>query len=204
VLLKKDPAKTRYLEHLDELASLMHYRSIPNHLQKRIIDFYTYMWKNRLGYDETDFLNGLPENLRTEVALHLKKDVIEKISLFKDASDNFRSEIALHLKPVFLTPGDYVFKAGDQGYEMYFVVNGELLALSKEEDKVLTKLGSGSFFGEIALFKDKRRSATIKSKTYCDVYVLDKNAFDTVISKYPMVAAHIEEQVTIRERRYAI
>jgi len=49
-----------------------------------------------------------------EVALHLKEEVIEKISLFKNVSNEFKREISLLLKPIFLTPGDYIFKAGDQ------------------------------------------------------------------------------------------
>jgi voltage-gated potassium channel len=203
ILLKRDPAKTKYLEQVEGLTSLLHYRHLPDSLQKRIIEFYTYMWKNRIGYDETDFLNSLPENLRTEVALHLKKEVIEKISLFEEASDQFRSEIALHLKPVFLTPDDYVFRAGDSGDNMYFVVNGKLIALSSDENKILTTLESGSFFGEIALFKNQPRSATIKAVSYCDVYELDKYAFNKVIARYPQIASQIEKEVVVREQRYA-
>jgi len=204
VLMKKDPAKAKYLENIESLASLMHYRTIPVHLKKRIVDFYTYLWKKRLGYDETVFLKSLPENLRTEVALHLKKEVIEKISLFKNASNEFKREIALLLRPIFLTPGDYVFKAGDYGEEMYFVVNGELNTLTQKEDRILTTLKAGDFFGEIALFKNKNRTATVKALSYCDIYVLDKKAFDNVLSKYTEMGLKIKKQVEIRESRYVV
>jgi len=204
VLLKKDPAKAKYLENIENLASLMHYRTIPGHLRNRIVNFYTYMWKKRLGYDETAFLKSLPENLQTEVALHLKKEVIEKISLFKNASNEFKREIALLLKPIFLTPGDYIFKAGDYGEEMYFVVNGELNTLTQKEDRILTTLKAGEFFGEIALFKNINRTATVKAITYCDIYVLDKKAFDKVLVKYPEIGTKIKQQVDIRESRYLV
>ncbi|MFC1732738.1 hypothetical protein ACFL6I_20755, partial [candidate division KSB1 bacterium] len=46
-------AKTKYLENIESLASFIHYRNIPGQLQKRIVDFYSYMWKKRLGYDES-------------------------------------------------------------------------------------------------------------------------------------------------------
>jgi len=61
--------------------------------------------------------------------------------LFQNATHEFKREITLLLKPIFLTPGDYVFKAGDFGEEMYFVVDGELNTLTKKEDRALTKLG---------------------------------------------------------------
>jgi len=204
ILMKKDPAKSKYLENIDNLASLMHYRKIPLQLKNRIVDFYTYMWKKRLGYDETVFLESLPENLQTEVALHLKKEVIEKISLFKNATNEFKREISLLLKPIFLTPGDYIFKAGDQGEEMYFVVNGKLNTLTHKEDRILTTLKSGDFFGEIALFKNKNRTATVKAISYCDIYVLDKKAFDKVLTKYPEIGIKIQDQVEIRESRYMV
>ena len=86
-----------------------------------------------MGYDESDFLKGLPQSLQSEVSLHLKKEIIEKIPLFKDADPNFVKEISLHLKPVVLIPGDCVFVEGDVGNEMYFVVKGELEVLNKKE-----------------------------------------------------------------------
>jgi CRP-like cAMP-binding protein len=162
------------------------------------------MWKKRLGYDETVFMESLPENLRTEVALHLKEEVIEKISLFKNVSNEFKREISLLLKPIFLTPRYYVFKAGDYGEEMYFVVHGELSTLTQKEDKILTTLKAGDYFGEIALFKNKHRSTTVKAISYCDIYVLDKKAFDKVISKYPEFGIKIQKQVEIRESRYMV
>jgi len=203
-LMRKDPATVRYRKNIDSLAALMHYKSLPEDLRDRIVDFYKYVWRKRLGYDETAFLHSLPNNLRTEVALYLKKEVIEKVSLFNNASDKFQQEIALLLKPIFLTPGDYVFKAGDPARKMYFVVNGELDTLTRSEDQVLTKLEAGDYFGEIALFKNQNRSATIKALSYCDIYTLDKSAFDKVISRYPEIGKQIRKTVEQRERKYSV
>ncbi len=202
-LVRKDPARVRYEENMDGLTSLMHYRTLPKSMRSKIVDFYKHMWRNRLGYDETQFLRTLPENLQTEVGLYLKKDVIEKVSIFKNASDLFKQEIALSLKPIFLTPGDCIFKAGDEGDKMYFVVNGELNTLTQSEDKILTQLNVGDYFGEIALFKNQARSATVKALTYCDIYSLDKASFDKLISKYPRVIEEIRKTVEKRESKYS-
>ncbi|MDH3649763.1 MAG: cyclic nucleotide-binding domain-containing protein [Saprospiraceae bacterium] len=203
-LIRKDPATVRYRDNIDSLASLMHYRSLPGDLRDRIIDFYKHIWRKRLGYDETAFLQSLPNSLRTEVALHLKREVIEKVSLFNNASDKFKREIALLLKPIFLAPGDYIFKAGDVGKKMYFVVNGTLDTLTRSEDQVLTRLEAGDFFGEIALFKNQDRSATIKALSYCDIYALDKSSFDKVLANYPEIGKRIWETVQQRESKYSV
>ena len=203
-LVRKDPATRRYEENLDSLEALIHYRSLPGDLTNRIIDFYRYMRRKRLGYDETSFLESLPENLQREVALYLKKDVIEKVSLFKNASPEFKQEIALLLRPMFLMPGDCVFKAGDPGEEMYFVVTGELDALTPSEDEILTTLQVGDFFGEIALFKNQPRSATINTLSFCNIYALDKSSFDKVIVRYPEIGRQIRETVEDREQNFSV
>ena len=202
-LVRKNPATEKYEENLESLAALLHYRSLPGDLTIRIIDFYKYMRRKRLGYDETSFLENLPENLQREVALHLKKDVIEEVSLFKNAAPEFKQEIALLLKPMFLMPGDCIFKAGDRGDEMYFVVTGELDTFTPDESEVLTTLQPGDFFGEIALFKNQRRSATIITQSFCNIYALDKPDFDKVIAKYPEIGKRIRQTVEDRERKYS-
>jgi len=62
---------------------------------------------------------------------------------------------------------------------------------------------AGDYFGEITLFKNKSRTATVKAISYCDIYVLDKKAFDKVIIKYPEIGVEINKQIEIRENRYA-
>ncbi len=203
-LMRKDPARVRYEENVDGLVSLMHFKTLPKPLRVKIMDFYKYMWKNRLGYDETSFLHSLPENIQTEVALCLKKEVIEKVSIFQNASEEFKRQIALQLKPMFLTPGDYIFKANDIAEEMYFVVNGELNTLTQTEDRIITKLSTGDFFGEIALFKNQNRSATIKAVNYCDIYTLDKISFNKVIRSYPEIGRLIKATVEARENNYSV
>jgi hypothetical protein len=197
ILSKKDPAKAQYLDNMERLSGLIQYRELHPELEGRIKDYYTYLYKKRLGFDEGSFLSGLPKNLKTNVALYLKKDVVEKIPLFKGADHKFIEEIAIFLKPLILTPGDYVFEVGDEGKEMYFIVKGDLKVLSKE-GKLLTVLSDGDFFGEVALFKNEPRNASIEAIGYCDLYILEKKEFDQVLFKYPEIASQIEEKAKNR------
>ncbi|MFC2133634.1 cyclic nucleotide-binding domain-containing protein [Bacteroidota bacterium] len=204
ILGKKDPAKVRYLENMDKLSAMANFRNIPLNLQERVRDYYYYMWKKRFGYDESSFLENLPPGLKSEVSLHLKREVIEKIPLFKDASKTFIEEVALFLKPVVLTPGDCVFKTGDVGNEMYFVVQGELHVFNKEESMQFAALKTGDFFGETALFKKQPRNATIRAVTYCDLYMLERRTFDRVVSRYPEILTKIEKEIKIRDDREVV
>lgn len=199
LLSQSDPAKSQYLENIERLSALINYRDLPKDLQGRIRDFYTYLWKKRLGYDEKSFLSGLPQSLKTEVIIHLKREIVEKIPLFKNAEKDFITEVAVNLQPVIFMPGDYVFKAGDLGKEMFFMVKGEVLVLNATEDRLITKLLDGDFFGEVALYKNARRNATIRCVSFCDMYSLGKDQFDNIIVNYPQIAEQIREKAEQRE-----
>lgn len=201
ILSKKDPAREHYLENIELLSVVVKYRSLPIELQKRIYEYYTYKWQKRLGFDETNFLEGLPNHLKMQVALSLKKDILASIPLFQHASQAFIEAVALHLKPMVLTPGDCLFKAGEIGKEMYFIINGTINVVTKDQKTNLSVLSDGDFFGEIALFLHKPRTATVVAETYCDLYVLSKDAFDEVITQYPYFSATIEEIAREREKR---
>lgn len=201
LLTKINPARTHFRENMERLDAFMQYKSLPKHLRKRLTEYYTYLWEQRLGYDEASILASLPPSLKMEVSLHLKREIIEKVPLFNDAGDDFIKEIALEIKPVVYLPGDFVVQAGERGDDMFFVSRGELEVLSKDGQTVLARLKDGDFFGEIALILRQSRSASVRALTYCDLYRLDRDLFDRVLARYPEVAAKIEARAKERHAR---
>lgn len=197
ILSKKDPSKIKFRENMEKLSALSRLRNLPSSLQERIKDYYVYMWKKKMGFDEAEFINGLPIGLKKEVSLQLKKEIVEKIPLFQNTTEHFLMEIALRLKPMVSIPGEIIFRQGDIGHEMFFIVKGKV-AIIKSETKVVKILNDGDFFGEIALFKNVTRNATVRSESYCDLYCLDKENFDFVMNQYPAFASKIEELVNQR------
>lgn len=195
-----DVAKSQYREKMEKISTFLKYRNVPVPLQKRINDYYDYLWENRRGYDESAVMEDLPISLKTTVSLYLNKDIIEKVPLFKGASQAFIREIIMNLKPVIFTPGDYIVRAGEIGDEMYFISHGSVDVVSEDESTVYATLTAGNFFGEIALLLSTERTATIKAREYCDLYALDKTTFDRILSKYPDFARDIEE---LAEKRRA-
>jgi hypothetical protein len=201
LLANIDLAKRHYLEHMERLGAFMHYRNIPLILQRRLRDYYAYLWENRLGYDETSILADLPESLRTEVALFLRRDFIEHAPLFKGASHELVREIALQLHPVVFTPGDYIVRAGQRGRHMYFISRGTVEIMAPDGHTVVATLRDSDespFFGEVALLFSQPRNASIRAVDYCDLYTLDKDTFDHVLTRYPDFAAHIKEEAEKR------
>ena len=193
ILSKRDPAKAQYFKNIESLKAFSNFRKIPLGLQKKIRDYYVYIWKKRLGYDESAFITKLPLGLQNEVSLFLKRDILDKIPLFKGIDDRFLREMSLHLRPVVFTPGEYVFREGDKGNEMFFVIQGKLEVIYSDENKIKNNLGDGDFFGEIALFKNMNRTASIRAITYSDLYILDKEVFDYCLKRFPEITDQIKE-----------
>ena len=192
LLSKRNPARSQFFNNLDQLKVFVNYRNIPLSLQKKISDYYTYIWKKKLGFDESVFLSGLPQGLQNEVSIHLKREILEKIPLFKGVSDNFLRDVSLHMRPIVCVPDECVFNEGDIGNEMYFVIRGKLEVVMNDEP--LSVLTDGDFFGEISLFTEqKRRTAAVISQSYSDLYRLDRELFEEVLKRYPKIAEHIKK-----------
>ncbi|MDX9898668.1 MAG: cyclic nucleotide-binding domain-containing protein [Spirochaetia bacterium] len=180
-----DIAKSQYRERLDRINSFLRYRSIPEELRKKINAYYSYLWDTRKGYNETEFLKDLPIALKESVALHLNKEMIERVPLFEKADASLIRDIILKLEPVVFTPGDYVVRAGEPGNEMYFIGKGSVAVLSADETITYAILSTGHYFGEISLLLSLPRNATIQATGFCDLYRLDKKQFDIVVEQYP-------------------
>ncbi|MEM7549626.1 MAG: cyclic nucleotide-binding domain-containing protein [Bacteroidota bacterium] len=199
-LKRRDPATLSYIENIEKLNTLLKYRGLPKSLQRKLQYFYTYQWRERLGYDESSLLTGLPESLKGEVSIHLKKEIIRKISLFRNAEEGFLDEIAKMLTTVVLTPGDYLFRSGDEGDAMYFVISGELSALDNSEENTFAEFSVGDHFGEIALFEEEARTASIKAQTYCDLYRLDKKVFQRIKNLYIDIYEEVRAKAISRQK----
>ncbi|WP_421920005.1 cyclic nucleotide-gated ion channel [Marinifilum sp.] len=201
IFTKKNPAEQRFLENIEKLRALIHYHKIPKNLEERISNYYTYEWKEKLGYDETELMDSLPIKLKNDLLFEFKKSAIQDIPLFDSVDDHFIREIAQYLSPMVLTPGDYLFRAGDLANSMFFVQKGTLQALSADETKQLTILKKGDFMGEIALFKNTTRTATVQSIGYSDLYELQKKEFDKVLEKVSGHSLQIKIKISIKRRK---
>ncbi len=86
---------------------------------------------------------------------------------------------------------------------MYFINKGSAEVVSQDGKQVYAVLKEGDFFGEIALLLKQPRNATIRAYDYCDLYSLDKESFDDVISNYPAFEKHINKMAQERMRAFS-
>ena len=79
---------------------------------------------------------------------------------------------------------------------MYVIVDGDVEI--RKGDTVLTNLGAGDFFGEMAIFEKETRSATVSTQT--DVRLLRLNGDDLLrlIEELPTIAVSICQYLSHR------
>ena len=68
--------------------------------------------------------------------------------------------------PRHFEPGQAVFREGDQSDTCYVVREGHARAIRSHGDGrtiTLATFGPGDIFGELAMFEDERRSATVEA-----------------------------------------
>jgi CRP/FNR family transcriptional regulator, cyclic AMP receptor protein len=94
-------------------------------------------------------------------------DLLAQIPLFQGLADEDREALAERLTEKPFTSGDSVFHQGDRGSSMYIVRSGavQIFLPSKDKDTppvVLKDLHTAEYFGELAIFDDKPRSASVR------------------------------------------
>ena len=104
----------------------------------------------------------------------------------------------MKLTPAMFTPGDFVFREGEVGHNMYFLSRGNVEVLSERTNQVYATITEGGYFGEVALLMDSPRNASVRALDYCDLYTLDKESFHSVLERFPAFAAQVKQMA--RER----
>ncbi|KAJ9464842.1 Cyclic nucleotide-gated cation channel [Diplonema papillatum] len=185
-----DSSGAAFRQKMDAVNDYMRYRKFSTEMQNRIKEYYTYLWQTRRGLDEGSLIRELPDYLQEEVSLFLNKEIISKVPLFHECDEQFKSAVVVKLIPTVLLPESFIVRKGEVGREMYFISRGEVQVVSDAKEKservVYATLRDGSFFGEVALlFNDSRRTATVVTSSYCDLFVLTKEDFDTIQESFP-------------------
>lgn len=94
--------------------------------------------------------------------------------------------------------GAVIVRQGDVGTTFYIIQSGQAEVLQETEagSRRLTVLGPGEYFGEIALLLDVPRSATVRALTPLEVRMLDREAFDALLSSLlPVISAEAGTRV---------
>ncbi len=83
--------------------------------------------------------------------------------------------------------GDTIFSESEPGHEMYIIKSGRVKVIRNKdsEEQLLSILGPGSSFGEMALIEAKPRSATVLAVEKTEVLMVTYTDLEQVLSSKP-------------------
>ncbi len=122
--------------------------------------------------------------------------LIERLDILSGLDERQLDRVARLLRPRFTVPNERIIRKGDRGDAVFFIASGAVdVALPTGP----VRLGSGEFFGEMALLSGRPRQADVTALTYCRLLVLRKTDFERFIATNPEARATISRVAQARQ-----
>ena len=120
--------------------------------------------------------------------------LLKQASLFKGLNEDQLRTIAQHVTVKNCLKNVILVQEGQHPDAMFIVLTGKVkIYVSDEEGKelVLSTLGPGDYFGELALLDGAPRSATVSTIENATLVRMDKNQFDACVNRIPQIALNM-------------
>ena len=118
--------------------------------------------------------------------------MIAHVPLFATLDASEIAEIMHYLRAQTVPAGTIVVRRGEEAHCMYFVAAGEV---EVDLPHNAVRLGEGQFFGEIAVMRKTRRTATVRTTLPSKLLVLDAGDLGTLMARNPEIGRRIEEAI---------
>ncbi len=115
-------------------------------------------------------------------------ELVAKVPFFAGLGKGRQKGLARLLKTRLFAPGDMIIKRGEVGDEMYFIANGAVKVILPDNQ---VTLGTGDFFGELALITDQPRNADVEALGFSSVLALKRRDFRAFVKRYPDIREKI-------------
>eukprot|EP00756_Hemistasia_phaeocysticola_P047781 Hpha_TRINITY_DN22244_c0_g1::TRINITY_DN22244_c0_g1_i1::g.167289::m.167289 len=176
-------------EQLDHVLDVFHYYKMPRDFVAECKGYMQHVAKHkRILVPVIDVIGDLDTSIALRIETLVGGDSIKKLPWFKEAAEadqGFLHFMLAGLKPQSFCRGEVAMQRGEEGDEMFFIVNGELEVLGAGQQRI-AMLHAGDFFGEIALFHSCRRTATVTANTYSSCFRLGRDVFEEAEMLFPV------------------
>jgi len=175
-----DGGKAAFWDRVENVSAYLRARRVPPEINAHVRSYYEYVWATYRGTDHQSLLRDLPPPMRLDVLLHLTKDLLVHVPMFRHCTPALRDVLLLALRPAIYAPGDAIVREGESADGVYFISRGTVEVLSQQGTQRHGTLESGDHFGDLSLLLAEQRTGTARAVTFCDVFVLPKREFERI------------------------
>jgi CRP-like cAMP-binding protein len=120
-----------------------------------------------------------------------KVDLIKKVPLFSKLSGAALREVASVADEMDLPEGKTLTREGERGREFFVLLEGS--ADVRQKGARIRTLGTGDFFGEIALVTKLPRTATVTTTSPARALVITDRDFSALLRRSPQIGQGVLE-----------
>jgi small-conductance mechanosensitive channel/CRP-like cAMP-binding protein len=136
---------------------------------------------------------------------HQRSSLLASHSLFQSLDAAQLGHLARETRCLRFGPGEVVVREGESGETLYQIVSGSLEVLKSDGRPVhhrVASLGAGDVFGEMTLFTDDPRSATVRTCEECLLLEVERRDLQPLLEQDPILLERMAQLV--QERRAAL
>ena len=118
-----------------------------------------------------------------------KVELIKRAPLFWNCSKRQLQQIAQIADEIDLREGKEMTRQGERGREVFVLLEGDADVI--KDGRTINRLGSGDFFGEIALVSDTPRTATVTATSPVRTLVITDRSFRRLMEDQPEIQGKV-------------
>lgn len=129
--------------------------------------------------------------------------MLRKVALFSELSDVQLEFLVGRSTSRNYPKGSIIVSEGDEGNALFVIQSGSVktyLSDDKGKEVVLSTQGTGEYFGDLALFDDTPRSASVAALEPCKLMVVSKNLLREALAERPELALVLLKGLAVRVR----
>ncbi|HEY4220104.1 MAG TPA: cyclic nucleotide-binding domain-containing protein, partial [Myxococcota bacterium] len=130
---------------------------------------------------------GVDRNRTTEI--NLKLDTLKDIALFRHLDMGELCKVLNVVRAQQIEKAEVVLREGEPGESLYAILDGKFVVT--RGGQAISYLQAGTHFGEMALFNNRPRSATIEALERSRVLVMERARFNELVRKEPQLGVKL-------------
>eukprot|EP01062_Namystynia_karyoxenos_P047372 TRINITY_DN3567_c0_g1_i1.p1 TRINITY_DN3567_c0_g1~~TRINITY_DN3567_c0_g1_i1.p1 ORF type:complete len:1036 (+),score=269.71 TRINITY_DN3567_c0_g1_i1:148-3255(+) len=194
--LQKGDIKSERKARMTETLAVLEHFEIPLVLQCEILAFQHHILEHDLSSSYSEVVASLPASMQDSLGLYIRVKFVMMVPLFRTIDQQeVHVALAQSLKNIVVAPEEFIIVKGEEGKEMFFLGHGFADVISAA-GVWITTVKKGYFIGEKALLAEDSciRSVSVRALTYCDLFRLDRQDFDSIVRRFPAFRERVAEE----------